>query len=177
MKILQQLFKSIVGDESVALKEEKCKLLDKVIMSMQVLVRSVVQLNESEKNSVAEPEMDVLINEIDTEKVQQLVEMGFSQSDAVDALLHHTSVPEAAEYLISLNDTRTISSSSRAAAANIVHSSTNSILLTPAIAATNSAPISVDDESSAVVNDEVQVKYFFSKCQFYKIKTFWWNYD
>lgn len=48
------------------------------------------------------PELDILINEIDSNKVQQLVEMGFSQSDAVDALMVHTSVPEAAEALIIL---------------------------------------------------------------------------
>jgi hypothetical protein len=37
-----------------------------------------------------------------TFQIQQLVDMGFSQSDAVDALLQNISVSEAAEYLVSL---------------------------------------------------------------------------
>uniref|UniRef100_A0A915E7Q5 UBA domain-containing protein n=1 Tax=Ditylenchus dipsaci TaxID=166011 RepID=A0A915E7Q5_9BILA len=104
IKILGQFFKAAISTKKDSAKEEDCKLLDKIIGAIQVLVRGVVYVHELEKKHNAEPELEVLIHELDTEKVQRLVEMGFSQSDAVDALLQHTSVPEAAEYLIAMGE-------------------------------------------------------------------------
>lgn len=96
MTSLQKFFKAGV--------QKQCdkETLDQIINSIQFLVHGIVQLHEIEKKEKKKPELEVLIHEIDTSKVQQLVEMGFSQSDAVDALLVHTSVPEAAEYLIAM---------------------------------------------------------------------------
>lgn len=51
--------------------------MDKIITSFQTLIRGVVYLNDLKRSK--EPAYEVLIHEIDTDKVQALVEMGFSQ--------------------------------------------------------------------------------------------------
>lgn len=82
-------------------EDEPFKLLEKMLECMKFLLKDMMKLLElmEDKHDVAQ---EVPVNEIDPQKIHQLVEMGFSQSDAVDALLQNSSVPEAAEYLVSL---------------------------------------------------------------------------
>ena len=99
------------GNEQAAFK-----LLEKLLEFMKGLLKDMMKLLElTEGKSEAPAEIPVgeidpakvlhtskLINKVITPQIQQLVEMGFSQSDAVDALLVTSSVPEAAEHLVSM---------------------------------------------------------------------------
>lgn len=99
---MQPIFDVVMRGDPQACTEDGLKFTERVISVYQELVRGMVQLHHMDEANKQEAELEVLIHEIDTDKVQMLVDMGFSQSDAVDALLQHATVPEAAEYLLSL---------------------------------------------------------------------------
>uniref|UniRef100_A0A914KUE9 UBA domain-containing protein n=1 Tax=Meloidogyne incognita TaxID=6306 RepID=A0A914KUE9_MELIC len=77
------------------------KLLEKLLEFMKGLLKDMMRLLELTEGKSEAP-AEIPVGEIDPAKIQQLVEMGFSQSDAVDALLVTSSVPEAAEHLVSM---------------------------------------------------------------------------
>lgn len=74
MLILGKFFKRIIQNIH---GKESSKFLDKIIGCFQTIMRGIVLLNESKRSK--EPSYEELIPEIDTDKVQALVEMGFSQ--------------------------------------------------------------------------------------------------
>lgn len=132
--------------------------LDQIINSIQFLVHGIVQLHELDKKENKDPELEILVHEIDTSKVQQLVEMGFSQSDAVDALLLHISVPEAAEYLILMAGTSRLPSTVLRAvtSANVSETTVPSTSLSALSAETaTSDSTSIQTGAEIRVNEEV----------------------
>ncbi|KAI1715515.1 E3 ubiquitin-protein ligase [Ditylenchus destructor] len=156
LKSLGNFFKATIASKKEALRDEDCKLLDKIIATIQVLVRGVVYVHDLDKKNNAEPEFDVLISEIDTDKVKQLVEMGFSQSDAVDALLQHSSVPEAAEFLLSMQNAPSGSGASLRRSGGYISARSSRRIATevqPAIPATPGT-----DDNSAGTSQENQVQ-------------------
>src|SRR3569623_105620 len=106
MKSLTKLFDvAMLGDSADG--SAACKLVDRVICVLQELVHAMDQLNQSEKAKETYPNMDTLVHEVDEDKVKTLVEMGFLRTDATEALLQFTTVPEAAEYLLTFNTATT----------------------------------------------------------------------
>lgn len=106
MKSLTKLFDvAMLGDSTDG--SAACKLVDRVICVLQELVHAMVQLNQTEKAKETSPTMDTLLHEVDEDKVRTLVEMGFLRTDATEALLQFTTVPEAAEYLLTFNTATT----------------------------------------------------------------------
>lgn len=62
------------------LREKKhSKVLEQIIDTFRLLAAGLIQSYDLERKDSGEPTQEILINEIDTEKVQRLVEMGFSQ--------------------------------------------------------------------------------------------------
>ena len=79
LQTLIELFKSSI-QKGEAGSESGTKMVEKVLASLQSLVRGMIQLNEYEKKADAEPGLDPdLLNEIDSDKIMTLVDMGFSQ--------------------------------------------------------------------------------------------------
>ncbi|KAL7072127.1 hypothetical protein ACQ4LE_008758 [Meloidogyne hapla] len=107
--------KGIGGNKS---EQAAFKLLEKLLEFMKGLLKDMMKLLELTEGKSEAP-AEIPVGEIDPNKIQQLVEMGFSQSDAVDALLVTSSVPEAAEHLVSMlerNPTAPVAASAALAA-------------------------------------------------------------
>jgi hypothetical protein len=70
-------------------KDDVLSLVEKTINCFLPITRGAFDLTESQRKQIEKPqeETEILINELDPEKIQQLLDMGFSQSDSVDALL------------------------------------------------------------------------------------------
>uniref|UniRef100_A0A914LPH2 UBA domain-containing protein n=1 Tax=Meloidogyne incognita TaxID=6306 RepID=A0A914LPH2_MELIC len=126
------------GNEQAAFK-----LLEKLLEFMKGLLKDMMKLLELTEGK-AEAPAEIPVGEIDPAKIQQLVEMGFSQSDAVDALLVTSSVPEAAEHLVSMlerNPTAPIVAASAALAEELASNAIVEAALDPQL----SGPKALDD--------------------------------
>nr|CAD2160959.1 unnamed protein product [Meloidogyne enterolobii] len=122
------------------------KLLEKLLEFMKGLLKDMMKLLELTEGK-AEAPAEIPVGEIDPAKIQQLVEMGFSQSDAVDALLVTSSVPEAAEHLVSMlerNPTGLVPTVVAASAALAEELASNAIV-EAALAPRISGPKALDD--------------------------------
>ncbi|KAI3414215.1 E3 ubiquitin-protein ligase huwe1 [Globodera pallida] len=112
---LVKLFKSLVELCDVSTKCGKEEgvvfvLLERVLCSMKVLVHGMMELLELTEDKAGHA-AEIPVSEIDPTKIEQLVEMGFSQSDAVDALMQFSSVLEAAEHIVSTMERSTAATS------------------------------------------------------------------
>lgn len=84
LAVCQEFTKSVLiafFDAAIAsslLEKKQTKVLEQIIDTFRLLAAGLIQLHDMDRKD-NEPTQEILINEIDTEKVQRLVEMGFSQ--------------------------------------------------------------------------------------------------
>uniref|UniRef100_A0A183BP47 UBA domain-containing protein n=1 Tax=Globodera pallida TaxID=36090 RepID=A0A183BP47_GLOPA len=149
---LVKLFKSLVELCDVSTKCGKEEgvvfvLLERVLCSMKVLVHGMMELLELTEDKAGHAE-EIPVSEIDPTKIEQLVEMGFSQSDAVDALMQFSSVLEAAEHIVSMME-RSTAATSRTETTTVITSAQ------PTVTVSSTAPATTVAAATTVATDVV----------------------
>uniref|UniRef100_A0A183C6I5 UBA domain-containing protein n=1 Tax=Globodera pallida TaxID=36090 RepID=A0A183C6I5_GLOPA len=149
---LVKLFKSLVELCDVSTKCGKEEgvvfvLLERVLCSMKVLVHGMMELLELTEDKAGHA-AEIPVSEIDPTKIEQLVEMGFSQSDAVDALMQFSSVLEAAEHIVSMME-RSTAATSRTETTTVITSAQ------PTVTVSSTAPATTVAAATTVATDVV----------------------
>ncbi|CAD5226865.1 unnamed protein product [Bursaphelenchus xylophilus] len=100
LKGLSLLFNEVVEqNEDAVVKPTMAADIDLILAVLKDLIHGIITLKNQDRSSGNKP-LEALTDEINHDDVNTLIDMGFSRSEALEALSIHGSVTEAADYLL-----------------------------------------------------------------------------